>query len=111
VAPPAARVLTDGGNTMHVTEDIDLEQFLRGLYRRGVQSVIVEGGAVLHAEFIRRRLRQKMIIFIAPMIVGGAEAPSIFGGEAVRRLTDAYRFRFDRVDVVGPDLMLTAYPQ
>ena len=51
-----------------------------------------------------------MIVFVAPMFVGGSDAPSIFAGEGVRRLTEAYRFRFDRVELVGGDLMVTAYP-
>lgn len=108
--PPTARVLTDGGRTMHITEDVDLELLLRDLYTSGVQSLIVEGGSFVHSEFIRRRLWQKMILFVAPMLVGGADAPSIFAGEAARRLTEAYRFRFDRAELVGPDLMITAYP-
>jgi diaminohydroxyphosphoribosylaminopyrimidine deaminase/5-amino-6-(5-phosphoribosylamino)uracil reductase len=89
---------------------MDVERVLGELYARGIHSVIVEGGAVIHAEVIRRSLWQKMIVFVAPMIVGGAEAPSIFSGDAVSRLTDAYRFRFDRVEFVGSDLMITAYP-
>ncbi len=108
--PPTARVLTDGGTTVHLTNDIDLKQLLRDLYARGIQSVVVEGGSFIHSEFIRQRLWQKLIVFIAPMIVGGSGAPSIFAGEAVSRLTDAYRFRFDRVEVVGGDLMAVAYP-
>jgi riboflavin biosynthesis pyrimidine reductase len=51
-----------------------------------------------------------MILFVAPMVVGGAEAPAIFAGEGVRRLTEAHRFRFDRVEFIGIDLMVTAYP-
>ena len=51
-----------------------------------------------------------MIVFVAPMIVGGSDAPAIFSGEAVSRLTEAYRFRFDRFEMVGTDLMITAYP-
>lgn len=89
---------------------VDIQQVFGELYARGIRSVIVEGGAMIHAEIIRRGLWQKMIIFVAPMIVGGAEAPSIFSGKAVSRLTDAYRFRFDRTEFVGRDLMITAYP-
>ena len=107
---PTARVLTDGAPTLLITRDIDLDELLRDLYSRGVQSLIVEGGSVIHSEFIRRRLWQKMVLFVAPALVGGSEAPSIFGGEPARRLTDAYRFRFDRAELVGGDLMLTAYP-
>ncbi len=105
--PPDARVLTDGGKTVHVTDDVPLETMLRGL---GVQSVIVEGGALVLAQFIEQRLWQKMIVFVAPMIVGGGNAPSIYAGDPVRRLTEAHRLRFDRVEMVGPDLMITAYP-
>lgn len=110
VVPSSARVLTDGGNTMHVTDDVDFDAFFADLYQRGVQSVIVEGGALLHAELIRRKLWQKMIVFVAPMIVGGGDAPSLFAGDPVRRLADAYRFRFAGFEIAGNDLMITAYP-
>ena len=111
VVPPDANVLTDGGATMHVTADVDLDQLLRDLYEKaGIQSLIVEGGSVILSEFIRRNLWQKMIVFVAPMIVGGSAAPSIFSGEGIARLTEAYRFRFDRMEAVGGDLMITAYP-
>ena len=110
VVPPAAHVLTDGGETLHIREDADLEKLLGDLYARGIQSLLVEGGTSVLSEFIRRNLWQKLIVFVAPMIVGGAAAPSIFSGDGVARLTDAYRFRFDRVEAVGADLMITAYP-
>ncbi|HEY0159802.1 MAG TPA: bifunctional diaminohydroxyphosphoribosylaminopyrimidine deaminase/5-amino-6-(5-phosphoribosylamino)uracil reductase RibD [Thermoanaerobaculia bacterium] len=124
--PPHAQVFTDGGRTILFTSRdpglpsnvdvvrtdgrLDLPRVFGELYARGIHSVMVEGGAIVHSEVIRQGLWQKMILFIAPMIVGGAEAPSIFSGEAVARLTDAYRFRFDRVELVGSDLMVTAYP-
>jgi diaminohydroxyphosphoribosylaminopyrimidine deaminase/5-amino-6-(5-phosphoribosylamino)uracil reductase len=129
--PPHAQVFNDGGRTILFTSRdpglpsnvevvrtprdidngrLDLERVFGELYARGIHSVIVEGGAIVHSEVIRRGLWQKMVLFIAPMLVGGAEAPAIFSGEAVERLTDAYRFRFDRAEFVGSDLMVTAYP-
>ena len=105
--PLTARVLTDGGKTLHITDDVPLETMLENL---DVQSVVVEGGALVLAQFIERRLWQKMVVFVAPMIVGGGSAPSIYAGDPVRRLTDAHRLRFDRIEMVGPDLMITAYP-
>ena len=110
IVPPTATVLNDGGGTMHVTSDVDLDELFAGLYDRGIQSVIVEGGAAVASEILKRRMWQKMIVFLAPAIVGGPDAPSMFDGDAARRLTDARRFRFDRVEVVGGDLMVTAYP-
>jgi len=112
VVPPDATVLNDGGATIHITADVDFEQLLRDLYEKGgIQSLIVEGGSIIHSELIRRNVWQKMIVFVAPMVVGGATAPSLFCGDGVARLTDAARFRFDRVETVGADLMITAYPR
>jgi diaminohydroxyphosphoribosylaminopyrimidine deaminase/5-amino-6-(5-phosphoribosylamino)uracil reductase len=126
--PPHAQILSDGGRTILFTSApsrytaspnleivpaegrFDLARVFGELQARGIHSLIVEGGALVHSEIIRRGLWQKMILFIAPLIVGGAEAPSIFSGEGVPRLTDAYRFRFDRVDRLGSDLMVVAYP-
>jgi len=125
--PPHAQLFTDGGRTIVFTSEpsrigshvdvvaiegrADLARIFAELYARGIHSVIVEGGSVVHSEVIRHGLWQKMVLFVAPMVVGGADAPAIFAGEAVSRLTEAYRFRFDRVELVGRDLMIEAYPR
>jgi diaminohydroxyphosphoribosylaminopyrimidine deaminase/5-amino-6-(5-phosphoribosylamino)uracil reductase len=125
--PPQSQVLTDGGRTILFTSSRssdprdgveivpvdgrpDLGSVLGDLYARGIQSVIVEGGAQILSAFIRQQLWQKMILFVAPMVVGGGEAPAIFDDAGVSRLTEAHRFRFDRVEFVGSDLMIAAYP-
>jgi len=125
---PHAQLFTDGGRTILFTTSapeglpsnveviamnaldgrLDLEPILRELHAREIRSLLVEGGSLLHSDFIRRGLWQKMVVFVAPIVVGGAEAPSIFAGE-VMRLTDAHRFRFDRAEFVGSDLMIVAY--
>lgn len=109
--PPTARVLTDGNPTLHIQRETDLDQLLGELFERGVRSLIVEGGSLVHSEFIRKRLWQKMILFVAPMLAGGADAPAIYDGTPAQRLTDAYRFRFDRIERVENDLMIVAYPR
>ncbi len=125
---PHAQIFADGGSTIlfstnppndlpsnvevvtmtAIDDRLDLESILRDLGARGIRSIVVEGGSLLHSDFIRRGLWQKMIVFVAPLVVGGAEAPAIFAG-SVARLTDAHRFRFDRAEFVGSDLMITAY--
>lgn len=126
---PHAQVFSDGGRTVLFSPKppdglppeveaiempapqgrLDLTAILRAVHGLGIQSVIVEGGSLLHSDFIARGLWQKLVLFVAPAIVGGAQAPSIFGGDAVHRLADAYRFRFDHAELVGRDLMVTAY--
>lgn len=89
----------------------DLDSVLRELHSRGIRSIIAEGGSMLHSQLIEHRLWQKMMLFIAPMLVGGVAAPSIFTHDGVRELTEAFRFRFDAIERVGPDLLVTAYPE
>ena len=126
--PPHSQILTDGGRTILFTSAparysaspgleivpaegrFDLARVFGELHARGIQSLIVEGGALVHSEVIRRGLWQKMILFIAPLLVGGAEAPALFSGAGVPRLTDAYRFRFDRAELLGSDIVIVAYP-
>jgi diaminohydroxyphosphoribosylaminopyrimidine deaminase/5-amino-6-(5-phosphoribosylamino)uracil reductase len=124
--PPHAQIVSDGGRTIVFSSaDVeakpnvevvrtrgraDLGNVLAELHTRGIQSLIVEGGAQVLSEFIRAGLWQKMILFVAPALVGGGAAPSIFSGEAASRLTEAHRFRFDRVELVGRDLMIVCYP-
>jgi diaminohydroxyphosphoribosylaminopyrimidine deaminase/5-amino-6-(5-phosphoribosylamino)uracil reductase len=129
--PPGARVLNDGLPSLlftpaperfeNVSADVirmqshdgqlDLRHVLTALFDRGIHSLVAEGGSLIHSELIREKLWQKMALFVAPMIVGGSTAPSIFSGEGVEELPDAFRFRFDSVEPVGPDILVTAYPE
>lgn len=126
--PPHAQMLVDGGTTLlfssrpdayHPSPGLEIVPIhgrsdpgdvLRILHERGIGSLLVEGGAVVHSAFLRSGLWQKMVLFVAPMIVGGAAAPSILEGEGIGKLTDAYRFRFDRAELIDGDLMIVAYP-
>lgn len=112
VAPAKAQVFDDGGETIHITDDVGLEALLADLHaRHGITSLIVEGGSSIHSQFLATGLWQKMLLFVAPMVVGGANAPALFAGQGVQRLTEAHRFRFDRLAMSGSDLMITAYPR
>lgn len=53
---------------------IDLELLLAGLAQRGVRSVMVEGGAQVIAEFLRRRLVDAIVLTVAPRLVDGVNA-------------------------------------
>ena len=129
--PAQARLLGDGGKTLLITSrpngfsksaelDVaelesregrfDLNAVLDSLGERGIQSVIVEGGSLLISDLIRRGLWQKMIVFVAPMVVGGSAAPAIFQDSGVGKLAEAFRMRFDSIERVGDDLMIIAYP-
>jgi diaminohydroxyphosphoribosylaminopyrimidine deaminase/5-amino-6-(5-phosphoribosylamino)uracil reductase len=50
------------------------------------------------------------VLFLAPLLIGGKEAPTIAGGKGVAHLRDALRLERMAVRRIGPDLLITGYP-
>src|SRR6185437_3529380 len=89
----------------------DLQEVLRELGSRSLQSVLVEGGSTIAGEFLDAGLVNKVSVFIAPKIVGGADAPGAIGGRGVEAMSEALELK--RVTVVrqGEDIEVTGYPR
>ncbi|RNC68617.1 MAG: bifunctional diaminohydroxyphosphoribosylaminopyrimidine deaminase/5-amino-6-(5-phosphoribosylamino)uracil reductase RibD [Desulfuromonadales bacterium] len=90
---------------------VDLGDLLLRLGKRGVQSVLVEGGRELAGEALRSGLIDKFIFYYAPKLLGGADGYGLFGGRSVDRMDDSFRLRTDRVRRFGGDIMIEAYPE
>lgn len=90
---------------------VDLHALLAELGRRGIVSLLVEGGSSVLGSFVDARLINKYQVFVAPLVVGGLRAVSPVGGAGVDRLREAMRLRSDRVERVGNDFLLTGYPE
>ena len=89
---------------------VNLPALLHELGAREVTSVLVEGGSTVLGSFFAHGLVNKVVTFIAPMIIGGQEAPTAVGGSGVERLADAWRLKEIEVTKVGEDLLITGYP-
>ncbi|MBI2855878.1 MAG: dihydrofolate reductase family protein, partial [Chloroflexi bacterium] len=72
-------------------------------------SVLVEGGETLLGSLFDLGLVDKVVAFVAPVILGGRDAPSPVGGEGVSAMAEAMRLKRTRVDVLGPDVVITGY--
>ena len=95
-----------------VREDAgDLTAMLDELGRRSIQSVLVEGGANVAGKLIDAGLIDKVSFFIAPMIIGGREAPAAIAGEGAQTLADAYELGDVEYNSRGRDLEVTGYPR
>lgn len=92
----------------HANGRIDLWPLATRLGDEGILSVLVEGGAEVHEDFLRRHYADQLVLYIAPKAVGGP-AKSWVGGKGLASLNSAYRFVFDdEVTRVGDDLRVTA---
>jgi diaminohydroxyphosphoribosylaminopyrimidine deaminase/5-amino-6-(5-phosphoribosylamino)uracil reductase len=77
---------------------------LRALAARGVVSVLIEGGGELAAAALRERAVDRVLLVLAPVLLGG-DARSALGPLAVRRLARAPRLAGGRRSRLGRDLL------
>jgi diaminohydroxyphosphoribosylaminopyrimidine deaminase / 5-amino-6-(5-phosphoribosylamino)uracil reductase len=88
---------------------VALLPLLDELGRRGVISLLVEGGSEVHAAFFAQGLVDKVHAYIAPRLIGGREAPGPLGGAGVERLADAFPLRELDATRLGSDILITGY--
>jgi len=90
-------------------EQVDLGGLLKALGEREITSVLVEGGGILFGSLFDCGLVDKVIVFIAPIIIGGQEAKTPVGGKGVDRIVDSLKLERVRVERPGDDLMVIGY--
>ncbi len=125
--PPAARLFTVEGPVLIYTESTDRERIealraggaevvglpavepeavLADLYRRGVQSVLVEGGGEVLASFVASGFYDRVMVDCAPLLIGGKSALGPLAGEGFADLDLAARLEAFEARKQGGDLIL-----
>ncbi|HBB93923.1 MAG TPA: bifunctional diaminohydroxyphosphoribosylaminopyrimidine deaminase/5-amino-6-(5-phosphoribosylamino)uracil reductase RibD [Blastocatellia bacterium] len=89
---------------------LDLASVLEELGQRSIQSVLVEGGPFLAGLMLEAGLVNKVTFFVAPMIIGGQDAPSAIGGAGAEKIADALQLAQVEVSQHGRDVEITGYP-
>jgi diaminohydroxyphosphoribosylaminopyrimidine deaminase/5-amino-6-(5-phosphoribosylamino)uracil reductase len=88
---------------------IDFGSLLDLLGKRGCINVMMEAGAALTGSVIDAGLADKVAAFIAPVIIGGADALPAVGGIGVSEVSRALKLDRIRVEQIGLDLLITGY--
>jgi diaminohydroxyphosphoribosylaminopyrimidine deaminase / 5-amino-6-(5-phosphoribosylamino)uracil reductase len=86
-----------------------LAEELGRLGEQQVQSLLLEGGPTLAGAFLRADFVDKLMLFVAPKLIGGDDAPSLFAGPGAQDLAEACALSSIDVMRVGEDLLVTAY--
>lgn len=89
---------------------LDLVSVLEELGKRSLQSVLVEGGPSLAGLLLEAGLVNKVTFFVAPILVGGRDAPSAIAGGGVEKLADATQLESLDIRQHGNDIEVTGYP-
>ena len=88
---------------------LDLAFLLRSLGQRCLTNVMVEAGGRLNSSFLFGNYVDKVVLFIAPKIIGGSGAPGPYGGTGCGALSDAVELEDMIVRHLGEDLMVEGF--
>ncbi|MDT5204582.1 MAG: diaminohydroxyphosphoribosylaminopyrimidine deaminase [Mycobacterium sp.] len=104
--PSEAQVLNDDSRTM-VIRTHEPAEVLRALSDR--TDVLLEGGPTLAGVFLRAGVIDRILAYVAPILLGGPiTAVDDVGVPSIAR---ALRWRYDGIERVGPDLLLSLVPR
>lgn len=115
--PATAQVRDDAAPTWIATGDevgrrdgeLDLGALLRALYARDRRHVLLEGGPTLAGAFLRERLVDRVVAYVAPVLLGAG--PAALGEAGVTTLDDALRLDVEDVTVLAGDVRITGRPR
>ena len=85
---------------------VDLKELVKRLGKRGIDSILLEGGGTLNESALRAGIVQEVNAFVAPKIFGG-KARSPVEGIGVEVPQEALRMKMEQFRQVGPDLLIT----
>lgn len=101
LANAGCRVMQCGGG-----DSVDLTLMIRQLGEEGFYNLLVEGGATLLGGMFDARLIDRAMVFIAPLILGGASAPGGISGIGAPLVKEAIRLLEPRIETIGGDILL-----
>ncbi|MFF2962646.1 bifunctional diaminohydroxyphosphoribosylaminopyrimidine deaminase/5-amino-6-(5-phosphoribosylamino)uracil reductase RibD [Streptomyces sp. NPDC057963] len=87
---------------------LDIPALLTALYGRGIRSVLLEGGPTLAGAFVAAGTVDKVVGYLAPVLLGAG--PAALADAGISTIAEALRLDVTETVRIGPDLRITAVP-
>jgi 2,5-diamino-6-(ribosylamino)-4(3H)-pyrimidinone 5'-phosphate reductase len=88
-------------------EEVDLPEMARELKLRGINRLMVEGGATLNWAMARAGLVDQISVFAGNLIIGGREAPTFMDGEGISDRAEAIELELMKYEPMDEGIVLT----
>jgi len=105
---PALRVFNENAETIQFKTH-DLNEVLSSLWKADVRHLLVEGGAKVMSSFIEAELFDEILIYQAPLLVGGSNVAVEEIG--ISTMAEAKQLDFTEVNQLGKDILIRAIPR
>jgi diaminohydroxyphosphoribosylaminopyrimidine deaminase/5-amino-6-(5-phosphoribosylamino)uracil reductase len=87
---------------------VSLSLLIELLGKRDVQNVLIEGGPTLAWSAVEAGIVDRFVLYLAPKLIGGTEAPGILGGRGIGTIAEALAVEIVAVETLGDDLKVVA---
>jgi diaminohydroxyphosphoribosylaminopyrimidine deaminase/5-amino-6-(5-phosphoribosylamino)uracil reductase len=84
---------------------IELVAALEALGKRGIQSLLVEGGGEVHGQLLRERLADHAALFVAPKLIGSRGVP-VAVAEGPAEMSKAWKLQAVSYRRLGDDMLV-----
>ncbi len=88
---------------------IDIAELLKALGQKQITTVMIEGGSRLLGYAFDHHLVDKVLAFIAPIIIGGEEAKTAVSGLGVDKVKNALQLKDIKIEKFDNELMISGY--
>ena len=88
---------------------VDLSFLIQQLGKRGIDSILLEGGSTLNFSALQEKIVDKVYSFISPKLIGGNKAYTPVGGAGFKKINDAITLSIETIHRFDEDLMIEAY--
>ncbi|HEX9907558.1 MAG TPA: 2,5-diamino-6-(ribosylamino)-4(3H)-pyrimidinone 5'-phosphate reductase [Thermoplasmata archaeon] len=87
-------------------EDIDLGRLIKLLERKGISTMLVEGGSRVIWSFLQSKIADEVNIFVGSMVIGGERAPTPAGGEGAESEKAIVALKLKKAEAMGNGVLL-----
>lgn len=87
--------------------EVDLPKLMRLLEKRGIRTLLVEGGSRVIWSFLESRLADEVNIFVGSMVIGGEESPTPAGGSGAEDEKSIVTLSLKKATALGNGVLLT----
>lgn len=90
---------------------VDVQDVIRMLGEKSISSLFIEGGGTINSAFLEQGLIDKVVLYFAPKLIGGKDAPTFLEGAGFDLMKDAVELTNGEFTKIGKDFRFTGYPE